>query len=74
LCVCVKREKERGRQKKGNSLFFALKERMCVYGRVCVLACCVCLFVWTPIRKRGGGAETQQGSVAEKAPFDATNL
>jgi len=38
--------------------------------RVCVLGCCVCLFVWTVVRKRGGEAETQQGSFVERAPYD----
>ena len=35
---------------------------MCV--RVCVLACCVCLFVWTVVRKRGGEAQTPQCCIA----------
>jgi len=57
-CVCVYREKVGGRQKKGNRLCFFPRERVCVHERVCMLACCVCLFVWTVVRKRGGEAVT----------------
>jgi len=44
----------RGRREKGDRLFVFERERVCVNERVCVLACCVRLFVWTLSEKEGG--------------------
>jgi len=49
VCVCVR---------VCVRLCFFSRERVCVHERVCMLAICVCLFVWTVVRKRGGEAVT----------------